>query len=243
MEKSQKKLDEAETPFPWGPTTRAIASIAIAFHVFCVVLPPFDFASAFGPGRRSPVTSGLRRAFASYIGVMNLDHGYFFFAPDPGPSHILEYQLLDREGNQVGEGRLPDRSSHWPRLLYHRHFMLAEQYNDFATPDSPPPKPEEPKTDNSAERRAYLDAIEQWRLEEREWREAHNRFVAIGDSFKKHLKDRFHCETVVLKRVEHQLFEPEAYARAKRPLTSPETYVNLDEPSTAEEVPWKRKSK
>jgi hypothetical protein len=56
-----------------------------------------------------------------------LNHGYHFFAPDPGPGHIVRYVVSDEQGQTIAEGTFPDADTYWPRLRYHRHFMLADQ--------------------------------------------------------------------------------------------------------------------
>jgi hypothetical protein len=57
--------------------------------------------------------------------ILFLGHGYRFFAPNPGPSHRVIYQGVRADGSKF-EGHFPDRNNHWPRLLYHRWFMLSE---------------------------------------------------------------------------------------------------------------------
>ena len=54
-----------------------------------------------------------------------MGHGYRFFAPNPSASHLVQYKVTRDDGTQV-EGAFPDRDSMWPRLLYHRWFMLSE---------------------------------------------------------------------------------------------------------------------
>jgi len=57
-----------------------------------------------------------------------LGHGYRFFAPDPGPSHLVEFEITSADGSVVS-GRFPDRdddANSLPRLQYHRWFMLSE---------------------------------------------------------------------------------------------------------------------
>lgn len=54
-----------------------------------------------------------------------MNHGYHFFAPEPGASTVVRYVATRSDGSVV-TGQIPDRSQHIPRLLYHRHFMLTE---------------------------------------------------------------------------------------------------------------------
>ncbi len=50
------------------------------------------------------------------------------FSPNPGPSHLFHYTLTLPDGT-TRRGYFPNREEHWPRLLYHRYFMLSEQAN------------------------------------------------------------------------------------------------------------------
>ncbi|MFN7876020.1 MAG: hypothetical protein ACK5PB_11920 [Pirellula sp.] len=114
----------------------------ICFHLVAVFAEPFQFFS------RSPVQSGadadlLRRATRPYAQFMFLDHGYFFFAPNPGPGHLLRVMADDaplpgsEEGIRVNpyEGVLfPDRNRDKPRLLYHRYLMHADFVNSRFAP-------------------------------------------------------------------------------------------------------------
>jgi hypothetical protein len=109
----------------------------ISFHLVAVFAEPFQFFS------RSPVQSGadaelLRRATRPYAQFMFLDHGYFFFAPNPGPGHVLRVMAddaplpipEDRFRVNPHEGVLfPDRNRDKPRLVYHRYLMFADFVN------------------------------------------------------------------------------------------------------------------
>jgi len=101
------------------------------FHLLAVVAEPLFFYS------RSDVQAGpeflaLRRGLGPYVDWMYLDHGYFFFAPNPGPSHLVGI----RDQSVV----FPDRKEQWPRLLYHRYFMLSEFYNNSFAPTALDPQ-------------------------------------------------------------------------------------------------------
>lgn len=74
------------------------------------------------------------RALRPYLEGAYLNHGYHFFAPEPGPSHLVRYELEFADGTKR-TGTFPDLAEHWPRLLYHRHFMMSEFIN-VAPPDS-----------------------------------------------------------------------------------------------------------
>ena len=62
-----------------------------------------------------------------YLDALYMNQGHSFFAPDVGPGHLIRYQLFDQSGREIEQGEFPNRKEHWPRLFYHRHFMLADQ--------------------------------------------------------------------------------------------------------------------
>jgi hypothetical protein len=70
------------------------------------------------------VWGGFRR----YLDLAYINHGYGFFSPDPGSSMVIHYRLEMPDGDVI-EGKMPDLDEHWPRLRYHRHFMLTSQAN------------------------------------------------------------------------------------------------------------------
>lgn len=125
----------------------------VCFHLLAVFGEPFHFFS------RSPVQSGadaelLRGVTRPYAQFMFLDHGYFFFAPNPGPGHVLRVMsddsplALSPERFNVNpyDGILyPDRNRHKPRLLYHRYLMFAEFFNSrYAPPELAPELEKDP---------------------------------------------------------------------------------------------------
>jgi hypothetical protein len=72
----------------------------------------------------------LAQITTHYNNLLYLNNGYEFFTPDPVFSHIIEFTVFDAANQPIAEGRFPDRHYQWPRLLYHRHMMLAEQSSD-----------------------------------------------------------------------------------------------------------------
>lgn len=106
--------------FVWSASKRFWISLLILFHLFCVSLAPL---AAVDP--RPNLAVDMQRVLRPYSESLYLLHGYRFFAPEPGPSHVLRYQITQESGSVI-EGQFPDREGHWPRLLYHRWFMLSE---------------------------------------------------------------------------------------------------------------------
>jgi len=101
----------------------ALVNVWLAFHVFAIFVSPAPMPPA------SPLLVDASRVALPYNQLMFLNHGYHFFAPDPGPSSLISYRV-EIEGEAPIKGRFPDTSI-FPRLRYHRYFMLAENVWGF----------------------------------------------------------------------------------------------------------------
>ncbi len=102
----------------WSGSRRAVASGLILAFLFVVLMGPVT-----NPISTEELTAPIARALAPVHQTLFLGHGYRFFAPDPGPSHRLLVRSSIEEENNLA---FPDRKENWPRLLYHRWFMLSE---------------------------------------------------------------------------------------------------------------------
>jgi hypothetical protein len=111
------------------PCLRRVVSIGLALHLIALVIAPLAVAPC------SQLTLRLWTAFRPYLQSLSLNHGYHFFAPEPGPSHLVRYELRFADGH-LAEGVFPNPHQHQPRLLYHRHFMLSEFLNNLAIDES-----------------------------------------------------------------------------------------------------------
>lgn len=127
-----------QPPIVWSLGARVVVSLALAYHIVAVLIHPLGTMPQFDtPGAPPILPEAVRPAFQPYITALSLDHTYKFFAPNPGPSHLLRYDLYYADGRkEIGDlkNQFPDKTQHWPRLLYHRYFMLAESL----------PRPREP---------------------------------------------------------------------------------------------------
>ena len=121
---------------------RCLVTAAIAWHLAAVFIGAW-----IGSPPESPFAALVARPFRAYIAVADLNHGYRFFAPNPGPSHLFRYQLMFDDGS-TRDGYFPNREQHWPRLLYHRYFMLSENLN-VLRPNLPRPE-EAPVSDRAS---------------------------------------------------------------------------------------------
>ena len=112
-----------------GMSRRAklLVSLFLAWHVTAVIVAPL----AVDPSR---LAEDIWAIFKPYLEACYLNHGYHFFGPEPGPSQLVRYEIELADGQRM-EGIFPDKQAHWPRLLYHRHFMLSSRMDgDLRSP-------------------------------------------------------------------------------------------------------------
>ena len=160
-------------------------SVLLIGHLWAVVGRPLEFATQ-GPFGTSPAASAFYAPVKGYSQFAYLDHGYAFFAPDPGPSHFIQAVITNPDGSRI-EKKYPDLSEQWPRLLYHRHFMLAEFLNDVHHPPNDPP-PEIAQDPSAAA----------------QWARARRRYEDVRDSILNHLRNEHPVCEVAIRRVEHR---------------------------------------
>lgn len=199
---------DASSPTVTGLTSgwRRVLSVLILLHLLAVFLAPFTFASSPQPGAAPP--SPFARLFIvwfqPYIDALFLDHGYAFFAPDPGPSHLFRARLEFADDREPQQLLFPDRSRQWPRLLYHRHFMLSERLNDGYRPAVAPPA--------VAQDAAQLAVYRQGRWDYEAY------FERVSNSYREHLRQRYGARQVTIVRLEHRLLYPdELHEQGRRP--------------------------
>ncbi|QDV86870.1 hypothetical protein TBK1r_58950 [Stieleria magnilauensis] len=205
--------DEA-APRRW----KLIASGLILFHLLAVVLPPLAFQT-FSLDGPSPLVGTLIRPFAGYGQFLHMDRGYAFFAPDPGPSHLIQAASTNADGT-LTERMYPDRNDQWPRLLYHRHFMLAEFLNDSYWPPGPP-----------------NEMFESDRPAAELWQQRRGRYEWIRQSMVDHLKSVNEGREVAIRRLEHGLPGLQEYTEEPIALDDPRLYnVLLDQPIFSDEI-------
>jgi len=106
-------------PGRWGrPVGFVLVNIWLVYHLTAIVLAPWSVPPA------SRLVQNAWRAVGPYDQLLFLNHGYHYFAPEPGSSTLVAYVLEMPDGSRQ-TGRIPNRGIH-PRLFYHRHFMLTE---------------------------------------------------------------------------------------------------------------------
>ena len=205
---------DAAAPRRW----KLIASGLILFHLMAVGLPPLAFQT-FSLDGPSPLVGTLIRPFAGYGQFLHMDRGYAFFAPDPGPSHLIQAASTNADGT-LTERMYPDRNDQWPRLLYHRHFMLAEFLNDSYWPPGPP-----------------NEMFESDRPAAELWQQRRGRYEWIRQSMVDHLTSVNEGRDVAIRRLEHGLPGLQEFAEEPIALDDPRLYnVLLDQPIFSDEI-------
>ncbi len=112
-----------DLPGPWQNVWfRRLVTVLLLLHLSAVVIAPLAVAPT------SDLFGGIWEVFQPYLEVAYLNHGYHFFAPEPGPSHLIRWEARRADGTKL-TGEFPNKQENWPRLLYHRHFMLTEFLN------------------------------------------------------------------------------------------------------------------
>lgn len=111
---------------------RRLVSLVILVYLAGVIIAPLS-----GPPPASELSQVILQPFRPLLGALYLGHGYRFFAPDPGPGHSLRWTMSMPDGSTLA-GSIPDADSDWPRLLYHRRFMVPEKLAPLVPPVEAP---------------------------------------------------------------------------------------------------------
>jgi hypothetical protein len=120
----------AELPGPWRSLWfRRVVTVLLLLHLMAVVIAPLAVAPT------SYLVGSLWTVFQPYLEAAYLNHGYHFFAPEPGPSHLIRFEVRRADGTTV-TGEFPNIAEHRPRLFYHRHFMLTEFVNALGSSEA-----------------------------------------------------------------------------------------------------------
>lgn len=189
-----------------------LLSVLLFVHLIAVTLPPLSLQSR-GPYGVSPFIAKLIRPLEPYCQFLYIDRGYAFFAPDPGSSHLLQIRVEESSG-EFEELFYPDLKRHWPRLLYHRHFMLSEYLQELYRPQA---------IQGGAE--LSKEEIQQL-LSERE------RYDRVRSSYSRHLQRVFGGKRISMRRIEHLLPNYGQYLDDPQPLTHPDSYRVLRDPNS-----------
>ncbi len=219
--------DESRHPTGQGLSRRGryLLSLLIVAHLLAVAAPPLSFQAVSGIGS-SPSVATVMRWVEPYSQFCYLDRGYAFFAPDPGPSHLFQAAITAGDGTVVEE-MYPDLQNQWPRLLYHRHFMLAEYLAEIYQPPGPPPE------------LARLNPTEA-----DVWTRARARYERVRMSIAGHLEHVHPGQQVAIRRIEHLIPTIAEFQAAPVPLNDQRLYtvmldraVNIDGSVVVDQLP------
>jgi hypothetical protein len=100
------------------PVGFVLVNVWLVYHLAAIILAPWSVPPA------SRLVQNCWRAVGAYDQLLFLNHGYHYFAPEPGNSTLVAY-VLEMPDGSLRTGRIPNGDIR-PRLLYHRHFMLTE---------------------------------------------------------------------------------------------------------------------
>ena len=210
MTDRQASHQAVKLPLKW----RVVISLLLIVHVVAIIMPPF-MLQASGPVGSSPIGETVMNLLSPYIDIAFLNHGYAFFAPDPGPSHLFRARIEFADGRPPIEQTFPDLRRQRPRLLYHRHFMLSEQLHELFLPPQPP-------AEMTADVAAEPSQLEDWRIRRRV-------YELKWQSYVNHLRAKHGASRVTLTRVRHRMIDvPEVQQQGRR-LDDRETYFDLSE--------------
>lgn len=181
---------------------RVLITLALLIHFAAVIAAPMSVPYVGPPGEIPRYFAG---SLSPYIFATYLNHGYRFFAPEPSPGHLVRYTLELPDGTSR-TGEFPDIKTEWPRLFYHRHFMLSEKLANLFNP-------EEPGLNDPPEARAA-------------WQADRQLFNTIIESYARYLLKTSGARRVKLEYIQHELPSP-ADLESDRPLNHPKSYTVL----------------
>jgi hypothetical protein len=182
----------------WPPLARGLASGLILFHLAAVII-----AAIVAAPPSSDLSRGVAKVFRPYVNAVDLNHGYRFFAPDPGPSHLVRYHLEFADGTKR-DGVFPNLAEEWPRLLYHRYFMLSEHLAGLFVQWQQLLESSKAPVPIAMQQAALHDS-----------RDAERLYRAFARSFANELLRRHGAARVTLELVEHAVPPPDDVARGQ----------------------------
>ncbi|MCA9051111.1 MAG: hypothetical protein KDA89_20385 [Planctomycetaceae bacterium] len=95
-----------------------LLNLWLVMHLTAIVTAP----ATVGPSSRT--ARSVWEIVGPYLQFLYLNHGFHYFAPQPGSSNLVSWTVTMADGS-TKSGRFPNFDI-VPRLYYHRHFMLSE---------------------------------------------------------------------------------------------------------------------
>lgn len=111
----------------WRRVMFCIVNLWLLIHLTAIITAP----ATVGPSSQTSRT--VWEAVAPYLQGLYLNHGFHYFAPQPGSSNLVSWTVNRKDGTTVS-GRFPNFDIK-PRLFYHRHFMLSEYLGNASSED------------------------------------------------------------------------------------------------------------
>lgn len=164
-----------------APEWRILITAALLLHLAALIAAPM----AAGPS--SQLEQQIAGTFSWYTTFLYLNHGYRFFCPEPSPGHLVRYTLTMPDGS-VRSDEFPNLKTEWPRLLYHRFFMLSEKLARFMPEEIPSDAPEDLRRDAERERPYQERALNE-----------------VAASYATHLMKTTGAKSVTIDFVEHEI--------------------------------------
>ena len=204
-------------------------------HMLGVLAEPLRFFSRSDVAV-APDFELIAETMQTYSQWLYLDHGYFFFAPNPGPGRLIQCSFqpermagdlpaspdLQIHADASAVSTLPDKQNQRPRLLYHRYLMLAEFYNSRFAPSQ-----------ISSESRKDPEFAARWAQDS-------DMYKRLQASMTKSLKHKLGTSSITLSRVERSLPTPYMVLNEKVQLNDPRLLDVLPESfldPTVQELP------
>lgn len=96
-------MDAASEKTPLSRKARIYAGLLSAFLLFHLAV------IIIVPNKQTYISGRFASVFMPYANLFEFSSGWSFFAPEPGPPPIyLEWALLDKNGEEIGQGRWPE---------------------------------------------------------------------------------------------------------------------------------------
>src|SRR4051794_27519392 len=109
MATARSNATSTGAPAGWGRAAKNTGGVILVLHLTAVIVCPLSIEG-------SPIAGRLWLVVQPYVQAAYLNHGYHFFAPQPGPSHLLRYEVELADGT-TRAGVIPNVKQSKPRVF------------------------------------------------------------------------------------------------------------------------------